>query len=448
MLGLASWLVLAYAAPPVGSDVAVTSIGAQAVHVPTVEATDADLLLAERARLTFVDKESFQARLLVDARFTIDTDEGDTFEWNNVRQLGVSLHRPSWTLEIGRHPVLRGGPRIVDGMQLLFQPTDRLDVGVWGGLAPDLFTTQPRIRPGGGPIVSYVAPSLQASLVGEALVTDGGVDRIGTIAMARKSFQRIFEVSGRGDIEFVGDNGPHLSDAWVQGILRPTDALRFDGFYNAFSTYKYQLTELQDPKVQRFAERIVNLGIALGITQDELEPSLNHMVGGGAVFQPDTGGAAPRVQVQARQRFNNNELNRFTRLGAQGGVVDIGLAGRLDVLADGNLIFADGDTQLNPGVMLLWEPGEEGWFAIDMSGRVLINPEYDGEMGYYADVFLDAVTPANVAVNLGVSIVTEPDPDIEVPDLALQGYARLSYYLRPNKKKRPSSTGLNQGTSK
>jgi hypothetical protein len=79
---------------------------------------------------------------------------------------------------------------------------------------------------------------------------------------------------------------------------------------------------------------------------------------------------------------------------------------------------------------------------------MLINPEYDGETGYYADLFLDAVTPANVAVNLGVSVISEPDPDIDVPDLALQGYARVSYYLRPNRKKQPSSTGLSQGASK
>mgnify|MGYP000032076110 FL=1 len=444
MLWLA-WLASAHAAP-VGSDVAITSVGAQFVQVPTVEETDLDLLLAERARLTFMEKDRFTGRLLVDARFTIDTSGGDTFEWNNVRQLGVSLHRPTWTLDIGRHPVLRGGPRIVDGMQLLFHPSPRLDVGLWGGLAPDLFTTLPRIRPGGGPIVSYTAPSFQTSLVGEALVYDGGVDRVATIAMVRKSFQRIFEVAGRGDIEFVGDNGPHLADAWTTAIWRPTDAVRIDGLYNAFSTYKYQLSEVQDPKVQRYAQRIADLGIALGIQQDELDPELNHQVGGNVVLQPDNGGTAPRLQLQARQRFNDNELNRFTRLGAQTGIVDIGLAGRLDVLADGNLIFADGETQLNPGVMLLWEPGEEVWFAIDASGRVLINPEYDGQMGLYGDVFLDAVTPANIAVNLGVSLIHEPDPDIEVPDMALQGYARVSYYLRPNRKKAPSSTGFEQGS--
>ena len=179
-------------------------------------------------------------------------------------------------------------------------------------------------------------------------------------------------------------------------------------------------------------EQMLDLGLALGITQDELDPSLHHQVGGNVVLQPDNDGAAPRVQVQARQRFNKNELNRFTRLGAQGGVVDVALAGRLDILADGNLIFADGETQLNPGLMFLWEPGDEGWFAVDTSARLLINPEYDGAMGTYADLFLDAITPIDLAVNVGMSIISEPDAAVEVPDLGLMGYARVSYYVRPN----------------
>lgn len=423
---------MAWAAPPGGSDVAITSVGAQILHSSTVEENDVDLLLAERARLTFIDKDTFKARLMADARFTIDTDEGDQFEWNNVRQLGFQLHRPSWTLDLGRAPVYRGGPRIVDGAQLLFHPSSKLDVGAWGGLAPDLFTTLPRLRPGGGPVIGYVTSSFQASLVGEALVYDGEIDRIASIAMARGSFDRIFELSGRADVEYVGDNGPHLSDLYALSIYRPSDTLRFDLFYNGFSSYKYQISEIQDPKVQRFSERVVALGIDPAVTQDSLDPSFNHLVGGGAVVQPDNDRAAPRLQVDARQRFNNNELNRFTRLHAQTGVVDIALAGRLDLLADGNLIFADGETQLNPGFMALWEPGDEGWFAVDLSGRALINPEYDGKMGYYGDLFLDAITPINLAINVGASIISEPDPDIgDVPDLGLQGYFRISYYLRP-----------------
>jgi len=428
------WITGALAAPPEGSDLAATSVGAQAVHSSAVGQTNVDLLLAERARLTFVETTSdFRGRLLADTRFTIDLSDGyDTFEWNQVRQLGVRLQKPSWTLDLGRHPVYRGGPRMVDGAQLLFHPSPTFDVGLWAGLAPDLFTTAPRIRPGGGPVVAYNAPSFQASLVGEATVfpEEGGLDRLATLAMARGSFDRLFELSGRADVELAGDNGPHVADLYSLAIYRPSEALRFDALYNGFSTLKYQLSELQDPKVQRFAERIVQLGIDLGVTQDQLDPTFHHQVGGGVQVQPDTGGTAPRVAADVRQRFNDNELNRFARAHAQAGVVDLPAAGRLALLADGNLIAADGETQSNPGLIAIWEPGDEGWFAVDLSGRALINPEYDA-LGWYGDVFLDAVTPSGLAMNLGASVINEPNPALDVPDMGLMGYARLSYYWRP-----------------
>ena len=411
----------AAAAPPTGSDVATTSVGVQADHSSAVGETDVDVLLSERARLTFIDREAFQARLLADARFTLDTDgttdDATAIEWNNVRQLGVQLLRPSWTLDVGRHPVYRGGPRLVDGAQLLIHPSPRLDIGAWGGLAPDLFTTLPALRPGGGPVVAYVTPNFQASVAGEALFMDGALDRLGALAMVRQTFERTFEVSGRADIELAGADGPHLSDLYALSIARPTEALRFDVFYNAFSTYKYQISEL---------------GLALGTPFDQLDPTVHHMVGGGAVIQPASDGTAPRVGVDLRQRFNANETNAFTRVHGQVGLVDVPLAGRFDALLDANWIAADAEVQLNPGVLLLWEPGDEGWVAVDLSGRALINPEYDGKLGAYADLFVDVITPVGFAVNTGVSVISEPDLVlVDVPDLGLTGYLRLSYTLRP-----------------
>ena len=95
-------------------------------------------------------------------------------------------------------------------------------------------------------------------------------------------------------------------------------------------------------------------------------------------------------------------------------------------------VAADAEVQLNPGVLLLWEPGDEGWVAVDLSGRALINPEYDGKLGAYADLFVDVITPVGFAVNTGVSVISEPDLVlVDVPDLGLTGYLRLSYTLRP-----------------
>ena len=106
----------------------------------------------------------------------------------------------------------------------------------------------------------------------------------------------------------------------------------------------------------------------------------------------------------------------------------------LALLADGNIIAADAETQLNPGLIAIWEPGEEGWFAVDLSGRALINPEYDG-MGWYGDLFIDAISPSGVAVNVGTSIISEPNASLDVPDMGLMGYVRASYYLRPKRSK-------------
>lgn len=428
-------LATAWAAPPEGSDVVSTAVGTQAVHSSAVGQTNLDLMLYQRSRLTFAESDTFRGRVLADTRFTLDLSEGyRTFEWNQVRQLAVRLQKPSWTLDVGRTPVYRGGPRLVDGAQLLVHPSDAIDVGVWGGLLPDLFTTTPRLRPGGGPVVAFTKPSFQASLVGEVAAAEGGggLDRMATLAMVRGSLDRLFEASGRADIELLGDDGPHISDLYAASILRPSGALRFDVLYNAFSTYKYQIGELQDPTVQRFAERIAQLGIDLAITQDALDPTLHHQVGGGVQIQPDEGETAPRIAADVRQRFNANELNRFTRAHAQAGVVGLPVAGRLALLADGNVIAADGETQLNPGLIAIWEPGDEGWFSVDLSGRALINPEYDA-MGLYGDLFVDAVTASGVVVNVGTSVVSEPDPALDVPDLGLMGYLRLGYVWRPGR---------------
>ena len=43
-----------------------------------------------------------------------------------------------------------------------------------------------------------------------------------------------------------------------------------------------------------------------------------------------------------------------------------------------------------------------------------------------------AITPVNLSINVGASVFSEPDLDIgDVPDLGLQAYGRLTYYLRP-----------------
>ena len=41
------------------------------------------------------------------------------------------------------------------------------------------------LRPGGGPILAWDRPTVQASVVGEILVAAGGIDRLGLLTQAR-----------------------------------------------------------------------------------------------------------------------------------------------------------------------------------------------------------------------------------------------------------------------
>ena len=53
---------------------------------------------------------------LVDARFTIDAGRrSPPAEWSQVRQAGIEVVTDQWTVDLGRPPVYRGGPRLVDG---------------------------------------------------------------------------------------------------------------------------------------------------------------------------------------------------------------------------------------------------------------------------------------------------------------------------------------------
>ncbi|MCA9492014.1 MAG: hypothetical protein KC621_18905 [Myxococcales bacterium] len=414
------------------SDVSISTLGVQSWTASALAETDVDAVLGQRLRWTLTDRasEGTAALLLVDARFTVDPTGGDpAFEWSQVRQLGVQLAGPKLTLDLGRAQVLRGGPRLVDGVQALVRATDTLEVGGWAGLQPDLFTTLPRFRPGVGPVVAYASPNVQASLVGDLTVYGGELDRVGALSMFRFAAERAAEVSARVDLEAVGDEGPRLVDGLLRASVVPVDAFRVDAFYDAFSSYLYQASTTLDPDRQRFDDRLGAISQANDLTQDTLDPRLNHLVGLGARVQPRTKGAAPRVLVEARDRFHPDPDNRFVRLHGQAGAVNLG--GAVDVLADGNWIAVDGGTQIDAGLMAVVAPGP---VSVDGSFRLLQVSDDDGgdlqPSGWYADLFLDVVSEgADLLLTAGVSVANEPDLDQQ--DRAYGAFLTMSKYVRP-----------------
>ena len=433
------------------SDLSITSVGLQQIDSASVDnvnnaaGTDIRFFFGERLRWTVGNgdgESTVKTRLLADARFTFDpkagsldagvnpdANLGQNFETNNLRQLGVEFTKSSFTLDIGRHPVFRGGPRIVDGVQALLRPSDTLDVGFWGGLAPDVFETDFRIRPGFGPIVALTTSRVQLSAVGEIAFGEGELDRAAVLAFARVSSNRLLEGTARLDLELASaDDGPRLSDFQIFTIFTPSPAVRFDALYNAFSSYQYLSTADADPEQLRFAQRLRQLdpNNPLLFLQD---PTINHLVGGTARVRSQADTAAPSFELMARYRHNVDPTNRYARITPTFGLNRIG--GRLDVFANINFLQVDAAGQVDAGVTAIFDVTDSA--AVDASIRALSVPDYDG-LGWYADLYVDVVSvPSDLIVLTGVSYLSEPNLG-DQPDGGPALFVRVAKYLRPPKR--------------
>ena len=110
----------------------------------------------------------------------------------------------------------------------------------------------------------------------------------------------------------------------------------------------------------------------------------------------------------------------------------VGIAERLDVLADANLIALDEGTQYDAGLTVFLEPVVEGPVAFDASVRTTIAPDVLGAQGWYADLFVDVVSEElALLLTAGASVATEPDVDQQ--DNAYGAYVSVSKYIRPKR---------------
>lgn len=421
MLSALVALTLAHAAP---DDLAVTSVGAQGVYDQGLAVGDVDLLVGERFRWTLADR-AFATVALADARFTLDPAGGDPWEQNRVRQLGVELAAPAWLVTIGRHPVVQGGPRLVDGVQVVGR-RGAWRFGGWAGLAPDLFTTRPMLRPGGGPIVAVDTPLAQASLVGEVLGTATGLDRVGLLAQTRVSRTPTWELLGRLDLQLTDADGTFgLADGFVAGKVRPGAGFTFDALYDAYSSIRYLETQLLDPDLQRYEARAEALGLVDLTPEDLVDPSLYHLVGGGAAWQ-GTGLVIPRVAVVGRYRHATAADDRYARVGPQVGL--IGLADRVDLYGD--FVWSwrgSAGARDEVGLNVVVDPMADGRLALDGSFRLLIDPVFAGRAGWYTDLFVDLAAVDQFVLVGGLSATNEPS---DVTDAGLAGFLRVQHRLQ------------------
>jgi hypothetical protein len=307
---------------------------------------------------------------------------------------------------------------------------------------------------GGGPILALSGSRLQASLVGEF-----SGDRTAVLAMARASAARTIEVSGRLDLGLTSpDGGPHLSDGQVFVRWAPVGSTRVDVFYNAFSSYRYQETENLDPDVSRFGQRFLHQSPWLpNALQGCLEPKVAQSVGSTFSVRPQGDGVSPTFALAGRARFGGadtlpepgvpnalcqfDDINGFVKVNPRVGLQRLPLGGSLDVTLDANYFVIDGRTQVDGGLMLYWEPSDDGSFAIDTSYRLISNP-YDAKLnplgyvglGSYADLFVDVVV-VGADMTIGAGLNLESEPGVIVKDVGIGAFGRITKYLRPKKKK-------------
>ncbi len=453
-------LLVALAAMPASaqtvprSDLSITSFGFQGFTTSSVgrdngaPGADIDFLLGQRLRWTIGEVGTTDVRALADARFTYDPQPGlqgeaQPLEVHIVRQLGVEINGDRLTLDIGRHPVFRGGPRLVDGLQALVHASRTVDIGGWAGLAPSIFDTDFRLRPGGGPILAFTGSRAQASFVGEVTSFEGNLDRAAVLAMGRWSMNRLLEVSGRLDLNLAtadeDNGGPSLADAQVFTVISPSRATRVELLYNAFSSYRYISSADVDPEQQRFAQRLGDLGQVLLVDNEQVDPRVNHLVG--ATFRAVKPGSdpSPYFQLRARYRDSGRPEDGFARIQPTVGAVRIG--NRADLLLTGNWLQVEERAQYDVGILGAWALSD--LLSVDVSVRALAVPDdYEG-LGVYTDLFVDLVAPGPDLILLGgVSYLSEPDLGVSDGEFGL--FVRMSKYLRPRRRgsRRPAAPPL------
>jgi len=416
-----------FAAIALGSDLSVTTVGVQAMRADALDAQDTDLLLGQRVRWGLAD----HLQALVDVRLTLDPDGATTWEQSRVRTLGVRYDHGALLL-VGRHALQHGGPRLLDGAQLLVHPAsiEALEVGAWVGLAPDPFTTRPLIRPGLGPVVAWSSSSVSASALGEVLWRPSGIDRVGGLFTTRVSWAPTLSLSGRVDwvaADAQGRSG--LADGAAAVRITPSDAVRLEAAYSAFSTLLYQTSAVLDPAVQRFQQRVADLDLQNIVLQDSVDPSLQQVVSGAIRVRP-TSAIAPLAGATARGRSHADPEERSLRVGPYVGVA--GLAGgRLELVADGSWLWAEGRAQIDLGLGGIAELTQDGGLLVDASVRSMLDPLADsGRPGWYADGFVDVVAASGTVISAGGSATSVPS-NIVGADVGIGAFLRLQQWIRP-----------------
>ena len=413
------------------SDRSMSSVGVDGMWDAGAVEGDVDLFVGQRLRWTFHEGATTD-RLLADVSVTYDPVSAAPLERLNLVALGLERASESLVVDVGRHPVAWGGPRLVDGAQVIATNGD-WRYGGWGGLAPDLFTTLPQLRYGGGPTVAWLQSSRQLSAVGEVLFAQGVFDRAGLLVVGRVAQDPEMEATARLDLQAT-TSAIGLADGSVGVRYRPRDGVRYDASYEAYSSYRYLSSSDLDPTIVRFAERIEALGIEEGIEQDALDDTVYHQLGAGVRWDPDASAhAAPTAGFQGRARYAPLPEDRYGQLSGTLGLAGL-VEGRLELALEGSATVRGTDTGATVdlygdlGVVATYEPQPDSVLLLDASVRLLTSP---AGLSRYGDLYLSWLSSAERGPRpvLDVGVFGEAGDDEDFVDSAVGGFVRASMWV-------------------
>lgn len=414
-------------------DRGVSYLGFITDHSISTGMNDMDFLLGQKLRWHVFKENSFRSQLLLNARLIFDPQGEIQWERNRIRSLGIKFSNSKWTFDIGRHNVYYGGPRIVDGAQVVYQASQYIQYGGWFGFSPDLFTTNFQTRSGGGPIFVYTQKWHQLSIIGEALQYEGQLDRLGMLILGRLAADPLLEVHTRVDLQYSETLAGSLADVAINGRLQATNQLRLFGSYEAYSSLRYLQTTILDPTLQRFHQGIQDLELHPGVQEDMVDDSLYHLLGGTLEWNTYHPSVDTKFQFGAngRYRFHPEVDRRFLRIFpwvAYQNIGDLPLMIRLD----GNMLWHESNLRGDIGLGWVYQLSEDGDIAFDSSFRILYAPEkYSDKPGFYGDLYIDWVHPTGLVLIVGGYGMHEPANGFN--DQSMGGYLRFSWHHRGEK---------------
>lgn len=414
------------------SDVSVTTIGARGdLSVATGGLSDLDLLLTERLRWRVLPSLPGVTRVWADGRLVVDTNGEVLVERSRLSRFAISSVVNDLELDFGRSVVRYGGPRLVDGLQGQWKFNKAFYFGGFGGFAPDLFTTLPRSRVGGGVFASFNAFGFRGSALMERQYSNGSVDR--TAALFQLRFESLPGISFSSRLDVQEDQGSdwRIADAGAFASIAPNEAWKFYGDYHAYSSYRYLETQDLDPAIQRFAKRAEAVGLITGIPQESPDETLYHQVGGKVRWNKDLG-SGPQVMASLlfRARTSAMEGTDYVLVAPNVGVQDWA-GGRLGSFLDASVRqLSDGFAGDVGTTVSVQSTGDLDW-VFDSSVRALFAPEYEGTLGVYVDSFLDWGFKKSWVVSAGGYAALEHDTVVE--ELSFGGFLFVSYRVRPDR---------------